>query len=253
MTQDNMESPVSVGVDLDELDTAQRQRVLVVDDEMDTIFLLKQILRIAGFNVLSASNGEDALNKLAERKPDLVLLDLMMPEMDGWETFSYMREMMEEVPVIIVTAKGTKKDVVKGLKAGADDYIPKPFYNDEVAERVKAVLRRTGTPKELSKLVFPQVELTIDMNSQEVEINEESVRLTPKEFAVLSLLAKHSPAIVSYETIAHEVWGEDSPDVRRRTKYVIYLLRRKFETLNPDIDLIINIDRLGYKLQTEIE
>jgi DNA-binding response OmpR family regulator len=242
----------TVGLDLDELQSANRQRVLVVEDESDTIFLLKQILRIAGFNVMSATSGREALTKMAENQPDLVLLDLMMPEMDGWETMTHMRQMISGLPVIIVSALGTKEDVVRGLHAGADDYIAKPFYNAEVTERVKAVIRRAYKPREISRLVFPDVNLVLDLQSQEVLLEEKVVRLTGKEFAVLSLLAKHAPAIVSYETIAQSVWENDTPDIRRRIKYLVYLLRRKFDELHPGLELIQNIDRLGYKLQTEL-
>lgn len=241
----------SMGIDLDELDISQRKRVLVVEDELDTVFLLKQILRMAGFNVLSATTGREALLKAAEQEPDLVLLDLMMPEMDGWEILGHLRQMIEKVPVIIVSAKASKDDVVKGLQAGADDYISKPFHNAELSERVKAVLRRASKPRELSRLVFPDIDMDLDLNMQEVTIKDQSMRLTPKEFDILSLLAKHSPAIVSYESIADNVWGEDSPEIRRRIKYLIYLLRRKFENIQADPDLILNIDRLGYKLQTD--
>jgi len=174
-----------------------------------------------------------------------------MPEMDGWEILDHLRQMIDKVPVIIVSAKASKDDVVKGLAAGADDYISKPFYNAELSERVKAVLRRASKPRELSRLVFPDIEMNLDLNMQEVTIKDQSMRLTPKEFDILSLLAKHSPAIVSYESIADNVWGEDSPEIRRRIKYLIYLLRRKFENIQADPDLILNIDRLGYKLQTE--
>jgi DNA-binding response OmpR family regulator len=242
----------TMGIDLDELDAKQRRRVLVVEDELDTVFLLKQILRMAGFNVLSATNGREALLKAAEQEPDLVLMDLMIPEMDGWEIFSHLRQMIENVPVIIVSALSTKDDVVKGLQAGADDYIPKPFHNAELSERVRAVLRRTAKPRELSRLVFPDIEMELDLNMQEVTVKQESMRLTPKEFDILSLLAKHAPAIVSYESIAHSVWGEDSAEIRRRIKYLIYLLRRKFESIHANPDLIMNIDRLGYRLQTNI-
>ncbi len=241
---------VGIGVDLDQMDAVDRRRVLVVEDELDTIFLLKQILRIAGFNVVSASSGNEALKKVVNYQPDIVLLDLMMPEMDGWQTFEYLRQ-MTEVPVIIVSALGTKEDIVTGLKQGVDDYISKPFYNKEVIERVNAVLRRTQSPQEISRLVFPQIDLIVDLMTQEVILKDKRIRLTPKEFSVLSVLAKHAPAIVSYETISDSVWAEDSPDVRKRTKYLIYLLRRKFENASPESNLILNVDRIGYKLQTE--
>ncbi len=127
----------------------------------------------------------------------------------------------------------------------------KPFYNAEVVARVKAVLRRAGKPQEVSRLIFPQVDLAVDMMAQEVVLKNKDIRLTPKEFSVLSVLAKHAPAIVSYQTISQAVWGEDSADVRKRTKYLVYLLRRKFEKADPGSNLILNVDRLGYKLQTE--
>ncbi len=237
------------GVDLDAVDES-RQRILVVEDEPDTVFLLKQILRIAGFNVLSASNGHEALKKLAEYQPDLVLLDIMMPEMDGWEALNHMRK-MSNIPVIVVSALGSKEDVIQGFSEGVDDYLAKPFYNAEVVARVKAVLRRAGRPQEVSRLVFPQVDLEVDLLTQEVLFHEQRIRLTPKEFSVLSVLAKHSPAIVSYSTISQSVWGEDSQDTRKRTKYLVYLLRRKFEKVQPGFELILNVDRLGYKLQSE--
>lgn len=243
-------STVGAGIDLDEVD-ADRQRVLVVEDEFDTVFLLKQILRIAGFNVMSACNGQEALKKIVEHKPDLVLLDLMMPEMDGWETLAHLRQ-MTDVPVIILSAIGAKNEIVKGLSSGIDDYVTKPFYNAEVIARVKAVLRRSGKPQEVSRLVFPQVSLIVDLMSQEVTLNNVEIRLTPKEFSVLSILAKHAPAIVSYHSISQAVWGEDSSDVRKRTKYLVYLLRRKFEKAEAGSNLILNVDRLGYKLQTEV-
>lgn len=244
------ESPAGAGVDLDEVGSAERQRVLVVEDELDTVFLLKQVLRMAGFNVLSATTGHEALKKVSDLNPDLVLLDIMMPEMDGWEIFSYLRK-ISDIPVIVVSALGEKDNVVDGLHKGVDDYIPKPFHNAEVVARVKAVLRRVGRAQEVSRLVFPGIGLVVDMNSQEVTLNDQSVLLTPKEFAILAILAKHAPAIVSYQTITEAVWGADTDEARKRAKYLIYLVRRKFESVAPSLDLILNVDRIGYKLQTE--
>jgi len=243
-------NPLSTGIDLDEIHATERKRVLVVEDEIDTIFLLKHILRLAGFNVLGATSGREALKKCAELKPDLVLLDLMMPEMDGWQTYDYLRR-VSNVPVIIISALGSKEEVVRALQTGVDDYVTKPFYNAEVVARVNAVLRRSHKPQDLSRLIFPQVDLVVDCMTQEVDIAGEHIQLTSKEFAVLAVLAKHAPAIVSYATIADAVWGEDTPEVRKRTKYLVYLLRRKFERIPGGADLILNVDRLGYKLQTE--
>jgi DNA-binding response OmpR family regulator len=242
-----------IGIDLDQMETMERQRVMVVEDEIDTVLLLKQIFRMAGFNVVSAASGEEALKKIVKYEPDMVLLDIMMPDMNGWETLEYLRQ-MSEVPVIVCSALGTKHDVVRGLQAGVDDYVTKPFHSEELIERVRAVLRRTQKPKEISRFIFPQVGLVIDQMNQEVIYNDQTISLTQREFAVLSALAKHAPAIVSYETIASEVWGEketSSANARKRTKYLVYLLRQKFNEAEPDNDLILNVDRLGYKLQTE--
>jgi two-component system KDP operon response regulator KdpE len=239
-----------LGVDLDDISTLDRKRVLIVDDEPDTVFLLKSIIRNAGFDVLSAFSGKDAIKKCKDMNPDIVLLDLMMPEMDGWETLRYIRE-MADVPVIILSAVGAKEDVVRALQVGVDDYLTKPFFNAEVIARIRAVLRRMAKPHEINRYVFPNIKLSIDLTSQEVSYQGKNIHLTPKEFSVLSALAGQAPSIVGYVKISEAVWGEDSDEAHKRTKYLIYLLRRKFDAIQPDNNIILNIDRLGYKLQTE--
>ena len=250
-TQDKFSQTMpSVGIDLDEVNSVERQRILVVEDEPDTILLLKQILRLAGFNVLSAVTGPEAIKKVSDLSPHLVLLDLMMPEMDGFEIFGYVRQ-ISNIPIIMVSALNSKEDVVRGLENGADDYIPKPFHNAEMIERVKTVLRRSGMPQEISRLVFPAVDLVVDLKTQEIRLHQKPIQLTPREFSVMAILAKHAPVIVSYQIICNEIWGEDSSEARKRTKYLVYLLRKKLDQAVPDLDLIINLDRLGYKLQTD--
>jgi DNA-binding response OmpR family regulator len=240
----------SMGIDLDDLSSEDHQRVLIVDDEHDTILLLKGIVRSAGFDVLSAYSGQEAIKKCKAANPDLVLLDLMMPEMDGWETMRYIRE-MADIPIIIISAVSTKEDVVRALQVGVDDYLTKPYFSAEVIARIKAVLRRASKPPEISRFVFPRARLMIDLSTQAVEFEDHEIHLTPKEFAVLSALAKQAPSIVGYRDISTTVWGEDSDDAHKRTKYLIYLLRRKFLAIDPACNIILNIDRLGYKLQTE--
>lgn len=244
-----MSEQKGIGIDLDDVQAVERQQILVIEDEPDTVYLLKQVLRIAGFNVMSALGGQEALKKLSDNQPDLVLLDLMMPEMSGWDVFNYLRQ-MTDVPVIIISAVGEKEEIVKGLHLGVDDYITKPFHNAEVVERVRAVLRRANKQKEVNRLVFPNINLVVDFTSQEAVLNGTELSLTPKEFAILAVLAKNAPGIVRYETIAHSVWHQDSPEVRNRTKYLVYLLRRKFEDVLPGSNLILNMDRRGYRLQT---
>ena len=247
LTQTNVLS--QTGVDLDEVYASERHSVLVVEDEPDTVVLLKHILRSAGFNVMGALSGSEALKKCAEAKPDLVILDLMMPDMDGWETYRYLRQ-MSDVPVIVISAVGNKDDIVKALRMGVDDYVTKPFFNAEVIARAQAVLRRYGKAEDVSRLVFPEIDLVIDFQTQKVTLSEQSVQLTNKEFAVLAVLARNAPEVVNYQTIAQQVWGMDTPDVRKRIKYLVYIIRRKFQSLDQERELIANVDRLGYKMNT---
>lgn len=241
--------PVGKGIDLDEVESSDRHNILVVDDDPDTIALLKQILRGGGFNVMGAVSGHEALSKVAKNEPDLVLLDMMMPDMDGSATLSHLRE-MTDVPVIIVSARFKKDEIIDGLRLGADDYITKPFSNTELIERVRAVLRRAGRRSELNRLVFPRVAVTLDLLNQQLDVNGLEIHLTPKEFAFVSLLARSAPAPVSYAVIANEVFIGSS-NTRKRANYLVYLLRRKLEEIVPGKDIIINIDRFGYKLKTE--
>lgn len=245
----NSPNKKSTGVDLDELGNSH-QFILIVEDDPDTVMLLKQILLSAGFDVRSACSGREAMEKIALQHPDLVLLDLMMPEMDGWETFGYIRKVMD-VPVVILSALAIKDEIVKALQLGVDDYITKPFYNAEVIARVKSVLRRAQTSKTDQRISIPQLNLIMDLNEQYVSINGDQVNLTPREFAIFSLLLRQAPGVVKYSAITQAVWGEDSPDARKRTKFIIYLIRKKLCEVMPGREIIQNLDRIGYKIKLD--
>ncbi len=236
------------GLDLDAINSTERFSILIIDDEPDTVVLLKSMLMSAGFNVVSSGSGAEAVRKFPIFKPDLVVMDIMMPEMDGWETLQYIRQ-LSDVPIIVLSAMGTKEDVVNGLRHGVDDYVSKPFHRDELVERIRAVLRRSHRPKEVSRLVYPHINLVIDLMSQEVCYRNQNIRLTTKEFAVLLVLAKFAPAVVNYQTISETVWDEDNEDTRKRIKYLVYLLRQKFTAIDPNRDVIVTVDRVGYKLE----
>ena len=238
-----------IGADLDEVYASNRKRILVIEDEPETVFLLKYILRSAGYNVLGASGGKEALKKFSEVKPNLVLLDLMMSGMDGWETYNYLRQ-MSDVPVMIISAIANKDDIVRALRSGVDDYLTKPFVNAEVIARVEAILRRShGAASEVDRLLFPEVDLIVDFRTQEVINHNQHIQLTGREFSILAMLARNAPAIVAYHEIAMEIWGEDTAEARNRIKYLVHLLRRKFQRLPKSPDYIENVDRLGYKLR----
>ncbi len=238
------------GVDLDNLIASNQSRVLVVDDEPDTIMLLKHLLIAHGFNVSGATSGLECLKKFEEISPDVILLDIMMPEMDGMETLRELRK-ISNVPVIIVSAMGQKSQIVSALESGVDDYVTKPFNNAEVIARINAVLRRVAPKVERDIVSLPKVGLEVNLSTYEVIYKNRHMELTGKMFEVFSLLAKNAPKVVTYEVISNAVWGENSVAVRNRLKYLVYLLRQEFQSVDPSLNLIENIDRLGYKLVTE--
>lgn len=240
------------GVDLDLMyGLASRQRVLIIDDDPDTVSLLKVVMSRAGYDVISAMGCVEALKKCSDFPPHMILLDLMMPDIDGYQTFTHLRQ-VSTAPVIIISAKDAKDDVVTGLRSGADDYITKPFYNAEVVERVKTVLRRANTPEPKHQLSFPNLDLAINLDSQEVTLRDQPVHFASREFSVLALLAKQAPRKVTLKTIGLEIWGEDTPDTRKRIKYLIYLIRKKME-VDPKHPVIIPFEgAFGYRLNSNI-
>jgi DNA-binding response OmpR family regulator len=235
------------GIDLDSLNQIERKTVMVVDDEPDTITLLKQVFINNGFNVSGALSGKDALKKLNDVNPSIIILDLLMPEMDGMETLQEIHK-ISNIPVIILSAVDRKEEIVQALHAGTDDYVTKPFNNDELVARVHSVLRRANKSVAVSTLNFSDVELMIDLNTYEVIFEGKKIQLTGKMFEVLAILAKSAPRVVNYQELAEIVWGENSTSVRNRLKYLVYLLRKEFLNIDPKFDIIQNIDRLGYKL-----
>ena len=236
------------GMDLDTIQTRpSARRALIIDDDPDTVDLIKIIFRNAGMDVVGAFSGKEAIQKCSDTVPSVILLDLMMPDMDGWETFHNIRQ-MTDVPVIVVSADTKKENVVKGLNIGFDDYVTKPFFPPELVARVNTVLRRASGAIPLTKRVYPDVDLTIDFETHEVQLRGEDVHLSSREFALLEVLAVKAPRLVRYEEIATKIWESDNYKVRNRIKYLIYLLRQKVELDPNDPQLIVNREGLGYQL-----
>ncbi len=239
------------GLDLDAVERLSDQRVvMVVEDDPDTLNLLKLSLRRAGMNVVGAMDGRQAIRKWVDSNPNIVILDIMMPEMDGWETLAHLRA-ISDTPIIILSALSQNDNVVRGLREGADDYITKPFQNNEIVARVEAALRRAGPKMDSQKFVFPELSLMIDIETHQVVLNDEQIDLTPREFSVLTVLAKRHPKPVEYATIADEVWGEDSEKIRERIKWIVYLLRQKIEKDPKEPKMILNKPRYGYQLAAD--
>jgi DNA-binding response OmpR family regulator len=222
--------------------------VLVVDDDENTVILMKQIMARAGYNVAGALSGSEALKKVPEIKPHIVLLDLLMPDMDGLETFQHLRK-ITNAPVIVVSAVVNKERIVETLQVGLDDYVTKPFYIPEVVARVEAVLRRSKRRESRSSRYFPNIELKIDYNSQEVSLADNRIQLTPKEFSLFSFLAERAPQVVSYREIGEQIWGHYSSKVHDRIKYLVHLTRQKLDPVTDSSQLIVNRGGIGYYLE----
>ncbi|KAF0110200.1 MAG: Uncharacterized protein FD147_1821 [Chloroflexi bacterium] len=238
------------GVDLDQLHVKDRPRILVVDDEPDTVILLKHVFQREGYDVSGAMSGKEAISKIGEVKPNLIMLDIMMPELDGWQTFQQIRK-LSDLPVIVISAVNQTENIVKALQMGVDDYITKPFDQAEVIARANTVLRRAGKQRVINRLGFAEIELILDLETQEIFYKGNRIQLTGKMFEVLVILAKNAPRIATYEDITMEIWSENSVSVRNRLKYLVYLLRQEFNRVDTKKQLIKNVDRLGYKLLTE--
>ena len=205
----------------------QQQSILVVDDEPGLRKLLNLLFSNAGYVVREASNGADCLNQIAIAPPDLVVLDVMMPEMDGRDVCQRIRQDANMVPVLMLTARTQSRDVVMGLDCGADDYMLKPFDMDELLARVRALLRRSNVAQSVRVVGFG--EITIDTQSHKVTVKGVNVDLTPTEYALLSVLADNVGSVVPHDTLLRAVWGEDSQHDQDYLKVYMWHLRRKIE------------------------
>lgn len=239
------------GVDLD-LVSAGHKRItaMIVDDEPETIRMVKTILMAAGMDVVGAESGLDAIDKCPHVQPDVILLDLMMPDMDGYETFHHLRT-ITSAPVVVISARALKDDIVEGLQTGMDDYLTKPFYPPELVARVNTVVRRARYVPPVSTYSFPTVALTVDIEAREVILREVKIYLPNKEFEILSVLARNAPKMVAKDAIARDVWGEDNTKIQNRIKYFIHILRGKLEVNPARPKLIVSREGLGYRLATE--
>ena len=203
------------------------EKVLIVDDEEHIVELLQFNLVNAGYKVITANNGLDALKKVKENKPDLLLLDLMLPGMDGLDVCKEIKRDKEtsKTSIIMLTAKSEELDKILGLELGADDYITKPFSIRELLARVKAVLRRSNSD-EISEEIYELGRLKVDFERHEVLINNEKVELTLKEFELLEILIKNKGKILRRETLLDKVWGYEYIGETRTVDVHIRYLRK---------------------------
>jgi DNA-binding response OmpR family regulator len=222
------------------------EKILIIDDEEPTVQLISMLLEKRGFETIKAIRAEDGLRKAYRHQPDLVLLDIMMPDMDGWEICKRLRE-MSDVPVVFLTARSDVKDVVRGLEMGADDYITKPYDNDELVARVRAHLRRSPRPNMSEELVFDDGEFRINFMNREVWVRNEVKHLTPKEFNLLAVLVRNAGRVVTRTELVTQAWGEEYGDAIDSLKLYIHYLRQKLEVNATQPEYIITSRGVGYR------
>ncbi len=227
-------------------------RVLIVEDELAMRTALKDCLEIEGHRVLTAVDGEAGLKKALEEKPDLVLLDIMMPRLDGYAVCAELRRVGNAVPVLMLTAKGQVDDRVTGLDSGADDYLVKPFSTEELLARVRALLRRTQRHAK-SVTLLTLGETKIDLVKQTAARGRKQLHLTAKEFAMLRLLAESPGEPVSRERFLDVVWGYGSFPTTRTVDNHIASLRSKIEIDPDEPRWIKTVHGVGYKLAMKEE
>ncbi len=221
-------------------------KILIIDDEEMTVHLLTLLLEKRGFEVIKAFAADDGLRKAYRHQPDLVLLDIMMPDMDGWDVCKRLRE-MSDMPIIFITAKDDTKDVVRGLEMGADDYIVKPYDNDELVARIRAHLRRAPKPNMSEEMVFNGGEFRINFMNREVRVRNELKHLTPKEFNLLAVLVRNAGRVVPRTELVTEAWGEEYADAIDSLKLYIHYLRQKVELDAEHPDYILTSRGVGYR------
>ncbi len=222
-------------------------RILIIEDELPMRTVLKDCLEAEGYRVLTAADGESGLERALAEKPDLILLDVMMPRLDGYTVCAELRRLANPVPILMLTAKGLVGDRVNGLDAGADDYLVKPFSTEELLARVRALLRRVQKQTRL-RTVFILGEVRIDLGKQTATLGKKSVHLTPKEFAMLRLLAEAEGEPVSRERFLDVVWGYTAFPTTRTVDNHVASLRGKLEPDPEKPRWIQTVHSVGYRL-----
>jgi DNA-binding response OmpR family regulator len=220
-------------------------RILIVDDEPEMVRGLEDNLRFEGYQTVAARDGRQGLSLALSEAPDLILLDIMMPGMSGWDVCRELRRRGVDVPVIMLTARGEEADRVQGLELGADDYVSKPFSLRELLARIRAVLRRPGPRRKFEELAFDNVR--IHLRARQVFKAGEEVALTRKEFDLLRYLVEHRGEVVTRDRLLEEVWGYDQFPTTRTVDTHVLRLRQKFEPDPERPRFILTAHGQGYR------
>ena len=220
-------------------------RILIVDDEPNILATVAPLLRTRGYDVFSAMSGRAGLESVERDKPDLIVLDLGLPDMDGVDVCRQIRETLN-VPILVLSARGAEGDKVGALDAGADDYVTKPFGAEELLARVRAALRRVEAPSPPSEAIV-RGDLVIDRERFRVLRNGEEVRLTPKEFELLTFLAQHPGRVLTHRAILKAIWGPNAVDQPEHLRVLVGALRKKIEPNPSSPKYILTEPWVGYR------
>src|SRR2546421_2809257 len=226
-------------------------RVLVVDDDPDIRRLLRELLERAGFEVADAPDGKAALREVFETRPDLVVLDVTMPELDGWKTLDRIRD-VSGVPVMMLTANASEVEKVRALGAGADDYVVKPFGRQELVARVQALLRRAQSGPREAANTYADGFLSIDFGQHTVAVGDREVALTPLEFRLLAAFVRHPRQVLSREQLLELVWGDAYGVAGDQVKLYVGYLRRKLDPERPQGVPIETVRGFGYRYRPPV-
>lgn len=228
---------------------AVKEKILVIDDDAEFSHLTQVWLQNAGYEVIAAEDGPVGLRRVYSSRPKLVLLDVNLPQSNGWEVCRRIRE-MSDIAIIMVTVNRKKDDILRGFGVGADDYVVKPVDFPELLARIGAVLRRCQDLVEDDPGVFHQGEITVDWRSHQVYVGEELIKLSPTEFRLLSCLIKNRGWVVTHEQLLHKAWGPNYVGDRSFVKLYIRYLRKKLEKDPHHPKFIVTERGIGYRFLT---
>ncbi|MFQ5944262.1 MAG: response regulator [Anaerolineales bacterium] len=225
-------------------------KILTVDDDKTLLRFMGEYLEGEGFEVVTADRGTKALKLFFDERPDLVVLDLMMPGMDGWEVCARLRE-LSGTPVIMLTAKSSEADKLRGFRLGVDDYVTKPFSLAELTARIQAVLARAKIGAGDEDNVLKVGPVVVDTRRREAALEDEPLSLTPTEFRLLTALAHHPGAAISQEDLVAEVWGDYRQKGSSALRRYVWFLRQKIEEDPNHPKLLVTVRGYGYRLETD--
>lgn len=226
-------------------------KILIIDDDPVLVELIQYNLEEEGYSVSTARNGQEGIRSFFTNRPDLVILDLMMPKMNGYDVCKRIRE-MAETPIIMLTAKGREEDVIQGLDLGADDYLTKPFRIGVLLARLRAVLRRARTEMTaFDRPTYRDDYLSVDLETRRVTVNDKAVKLTPTEYKLLALLVKNKGRILEFRTMLEQVWGFEYIDELDYLRVYIWHLRRKLEPDSKNPIYLVNELNTGYRFEPQ--